>query len=358
MKKTRSVIVGSGSYLPDLHRPNSYYENSAFYNSDGSPFPAESNEIVSKFYAITGIQERTVLKSDMCTSDMGTIASQRAIEASGIHKESIDQIIVAHNFGDTSSVGNVPKLMPTLAAKIKNKLGIKNENCIPYDIVFGCPGWIQAMIQADIYIKSGNAKTCLVIGTEALTRMTDPFDRDSMIFSDGAGAVILSAVESNEEIGILQHSTISHTNEELAYLNMGASFHNPDPNHSFIKMNGRKIYNYALTNVPRAIKHCLDKSNLDLKDISKILLHQANEKMDIAIGERLYSLYGIDKMPADKMPMNIAKMGNNSVATVPILFDMIIKNELKPHSFSPKDVLVMASVGAGMSINAFSYRLP
>ena len=139
---------------------------------------------------------------------------------------------------------------------------------------------------------------------------------------------------------------------------MGASFHNPDPNHSFIKMNGRKIYNYALTNVPRAIKHCLDKSNLDLKDISKILLHQANEKMDIAIGERLYSLYGIDKMPADKMPMNIAKMGNNSVATVPILFDMIIKNELKPHSFSPKDVLVMASVGAGMSINAFSYRLP
>ena len=214
------------------------------------------------------------------------------------------------------------------------------------------------MIQADVYIKSGYAKTCLVVGAEALSRMTDPYDRDSMIFSDGAGAVILSAVESEEEIGILQHSAMSHTQNELDYLTMGTSFHNPDPNHKFIKMNGRKIYNYALSNVPRAIKTCIDKSNLDLSDISKILIHQANEKMDLAIGERLFSLYGIDKMPAEKMPMNIAKMGNNSVATVPILFDMIMKNELDSHSFSPSDVLIMASVGAGMSINAFSYRLP
>ena len=139
---------------------------------------------------------------------------------------------------------------------------------------------------------------------------------------------------------------------------MGTSFHNPDPNHKFIKMNGLKIYNYALSNVPRAIKSCIDKSNLDLSNISKILIHQANEKMDLAIGERLFSLYGIDKMPAEKMPMNIAKMGNNSVATVPVLFDMIMKNQLKSHSLSPSDVIIMASVGAGMNINAFSYRLP
>ena len=358
MKKTRSVILGSGSYLPNYNRPNSYFENSEFYNPDGSKFPSDIKEIVSKFHAITGIEERTVLNSDMHTSDMGTIASQNAIKAAGINKEGIDQIIVAHNFGDTGVENSTPNQMPTIASKIKNKLGIKNENCIPYDIVFGCPGWIQAMIQADVYIKSGYAKTCLVVGAEALSRMTDPYDRDSMIFSDGAGAVILSAVESEEEIGILQHSTISHTQNELDYLTMGTSFHNPDPNHKFIKMNGRKIYNYALSNVPRAIKSCIDKSNLDLSNISKILIHQANEKMDLAIGERLFSLYGIDKMPAEKMPMNIAKMGNNSVATVPVLFDMIMKNQLKSHSLSPSDIIIMASVGAGMSINAFSYRLP
>lgn len=358
MEKIRSIIIGSGSFLPNYHRPNSYFENSDFCNPDGSKFPAESAEIVRKFYAITGIEERTVLDPSLLSSDMGAIASQRAIEAAGIDKESIDQIIVAHNFGDVQAGNSIPQLMPSIASKIKNKLGIQNENCIPYDLIFGCPGWVQAMIQADVYIKSGYAKTCLVVGTESLARLTDKYDRDAMIFSDGAGAVILSAVQSDSDIGILQQAAISHTNEEIDYLNMGKSYNSPKENEYYIKMNGRKIYNYALSNVPRAIKACIEKSNLDLGDISKILIHQANEKMDVAIGERLYSLYGIDRMPAEKMPMNISKMGNNSVATVPVLFDMINKNQLIPHVFNSGDVLIMASVGAGMNINAFSYRLP
>ncbi len=358
MNKTRSVIVGSGSYLPQDIRPNSFFEKCEFYNPDGTRFPAEGKDIVRKFKAITGIEARTVLDSKMVNSDMGAIAAKRAIDDAGIDSESIDQIIVAHNFGDVAGNNTVPQLMPTLASKIKNKLGILNENCIPYDIIFGCPGWVQAMIQADVYIKSGYAKTCLVIGTETLGRMTDPHDRDAMIFSDGAGAVILSAVQSTEEIGILQQSAISHTTEELDYLNMGPSFKYPENSETFIKMNGRKIYNYALSNVPRAIKDCIDKSKLGIDDVSKILIHQANEKMDVAIGERLYGLYGIEKMLPEKMPMNISQIGNNSVATIPILYDLIKRNEQGRHAFKSKDVLIMASVGAGMNINAISYRIP
>lgn len=358
MSQIRSVIKGSGHYLPSEHIKNSQFEKNSFHNLDGTPFPSSSSEIIQKFYDITGIKERRYMPADMQSSDMATIAAEKAIADAGIDKESIDQIIVAHNFGDTRPGTSIPEMMPSLAAKVKNKLGVKNPSCVGYDIIFGCPGWVQAMIQADVYIKSGHAKTCLVIGTEGLSRMVDPSDRDAMIFSDGAGAVVLSAVESDSEIGIVAHSSLTHAAQDLNYLTMGPSNASKLENDLFIKMNGRKIYNYALLEVPKAIKSCLDKSNVHLNDISQILIHQANEKMDVAIGDRLFSLYGYDSMPENKMPMIIEKMGNNSVATVPIMYDMIDKGHLTKHAFNSNQLLVVASVGAGMSINAFTYRLP
>lgn len=358
MSSIRSVITGTGKYLPENPRPNAYFEDASFFNPDGTAFPADNKVIIKKFYAITGIKERKVLKEDLFTSDMGAIASENAIRSAGIDRESIDQIIVAHNFGDVASSVKIPDMMPSIASKIKNKLAIHNENCVAYDIIFGCPGWVQAMIQADVYIKSGYAKNCLVVGTESLARITDEHDRDSMIFSDGAGAVILSAQENSEQVGVLHHAAVTHAIEELDYLNMGMSYHNPVEDRKYIKMNGRKIYNYALSNVPKAIKSCIEKSGLGIEDIDKIFIHQANEKMDMAIGERLYALYGKESMPEDKMPMNIRTTGNSSVATVPTLLDMVLRNELPPHKVESGNVIVMASVGAGMNINAITYRVP
>jgi 3-oxoacyl-[acyl-carrier-protein] synthase-3 len=358
MLKTRSVITGSGHYLPAQHIKNSHFEKNMFHNEDGTLFQASNTEIIQKFHTITGIKERRYLEDNLLSSDMAAIAAEKAILDSGIDRESIDQIILAHNFGDIQSGKSTPEMMPSLGAKVKNKLKITNPNCVCYDIIFGCPGWVQAMIQADVYIKSGYAKTCLVIGTESLSRMVDPADRDAMIFADGAGAAIVTAVESEEEIGIINHSSVTHAAQDLNYLNMGASYKKDEDEKLYIKMNGRKIYNYALIEVPKAIKSCLDKDNITIDDIGKILIHQANEKMDVAIGNRLYSLYGQDEMPQKKMPMIIDKMGNNSVATVPILYDMIDKGVLPSHSFSPNELIVMASVGAGMSINAFTYRRP
>jgi len=124
----------------------------------------------------------------------------------------------------------------------------------------------------------------------------------------------------------------------------------------YLKMFGRKLYQYALEKVPQAIKDCLDKSGVDLKDVKKILIHQANGKMDDAIIERLYKLYGLDEVPEFALPMTISWLGNASVATIPTLLDLILKGEMKDHDLKSGDLHIFASVGAGMNINAAVYR--
>ena len=128
-------------------------------------------------------------------------------------------------------------------------------------------------------------------------------------------------------------------------------------NDLFLKMNGRKLYQYALETVPQAIKDCLDKSNIQLSQISKVLIHQANGKMDDAILRRLYTLCNITDIPDNVMPMSIAFLGNTSVATLPTLLDLILNNKLEPHKINEGDLLVFASVGAGMNINALVYKM-
>jgi 3-oxoacyl-[acyl-carrier-protein] synthase-3 len=241
-----------------------------------------------------------------------------------------------------------------LAARIKHSLRINNPKCVAYDILFGCPGWIEGVIQAKAFIQSGMAKRCLVIGSETLSRVVDKHDRDAMIFSDGAGAAIIEATE--EEGGILAHENASFTYDEAFYLYFGKSNNQAlDKDTRYIKMDGRKIYEFALTTVPSAIKACIDNSGLDIKDVKKIFLHQANEKMDEAILKRLYRLYKAE-IPEGIMPMSIQTLGNSSVATVPTLFDLVRKNKLENHSLTKGDVIIFASVGSGMHLNAIAYK--
>jgi 3-oxoacyl-[acyl-carrier-protein] synthase-3 len=225
---------------------------------------------------------------------------------------------------------------------------------VAYDLLFGCPGWIEGVIQAKAFISSGLAKRCLVIGSETLSRVIDKHDRDSMIYSDGAGAVILE--ESTEAGGILAHESATFALDEAHFIFFGET-NNPDvtDQRRYIKMYGRKIYEFAITNVPLALKTCLEKSGVAITDIKKILIHQANEKMDEAIVKRFYKLHTM-KMPEGIMPMSINLLGNSSVATVPTLYDMILKGDLKGQNINKGDVLMFASVGAGMNINTIVYQ--
>jgi 3-oxoacyl-[acyl-carrier-protein] synthase-3 len=247
-------------------------------------------------------------------------------------------------------------MVPSLASRVKYTLGINNPDCVAYDLPFGCPGWLQGMIQANYFIKSGDAKRIMIIGSETLSRVSDPHDRDSMIFADGAGAAILEG-RLNTDSGILSHKTQTHTANEAYYLYSERSS-NPDylDDDLFIKMDGRKIYEYALKNVPLAIKETIEKAGVEISDIKKIVIHQANAKMDEAILRRLFKLYNIPEVPEGIMPMTISKLGNSSVATIPTLLDMILKNEIPGQKIYKGDAVVFASVGAGMNINAMTYR--
>ena len=347
-------ITGTGSYVPKIIKKNADFLEVEFYNEKKQRFPNSNEIIIKKFKAITGIEERRYLVPELKSSDMGLFASEKAIEDAKINKENLDYIIVAENFGDVKTGSNQSDFLPSIGSRIKHGLKIENPNCVAYDVIFGCPGWIQSMIQAYIYIKSGEAKKCLVVGTETLSRIVDSNDRDSMIYADGAGACIVEA--SNEKGGILSYASQTHTLEEAYYLFFGNS-NNPnlDQNIGYIKMYGRKIYEFALKNVPLAMKEALEKSGVAITDIKKILIHQANEKMDEAIVERFYKLFDRE-MPENIMPMSISKFGNSSVATIPTLIDLILHQNFENHEINKGDIVLMASVGAGMNINAIVYQ--
>ena len=347
-------ITGTGSYIPENIEKNEDFHQHEFLNVDGSQINSPNEVIVEKFKAITGIVERRYADDKLIASDLGFLAAEKAIEDAKIDREDIDYIIVAHNFGDVKKDAIQSDILPCLATRVKHKLRIKNPKCVAYDILFGCPGWIEGTIQAQAFIKAGMAKKCLVIGAETLSRVVDKHDRDSMIYSDGAGATIIEATD--EEGGILAHNTASFTYDEAYYLFFGNSNNAElDKDTRYIKMHGRKIYEFALTNVPLAMKECLDESGVDIKDVKKILIHQANEKMDEAIIKRFYRLYKTP-VPEGIMPMSIHKLGNSSVATVPTLFDLIRNNKLENQHIEKGDVIIFASVGAGMHINAIVYK--
>lgn len=348
-------ITGSGSYIPTEIVSNKDFSQHVFLNDDGTPFPHPNDIVAEKFLEITGIQERRYVTDDLQTSDIAFIAAKKAIEDAKIDPETLDYIIFAHNFGNVKKGAIQTDSLPSLATRVKFDLRIKNPKCVAYDMLFGCPGWVEGVIQAQAFIKAGMAKKCLVIGAETLSRVVDLHDRDSMIYSDGAGATIIEATD--EDGGILAHESATFTYDEAYYLFFGNSFNKThDPDVRYIKMHGRKIYEFALSNVPKAMKECLEKSGIDISQIKKVLIHQANEKMDEAIIQRFYKLHG-QTPPEGIMPMSIHKLGNSSVATVPTLYDLLVKGKLENHSIHKGDIILFASVGAGMNVNAIVYKM-
>lgn len=353
----RSTIVGTGSYIPEVKVRNAAFSNVQFFEKDGTKMYKSNRSIIDKFQEITGIEERRYAKPEQNASDLAFLAASDALETSGIDKETLDYIIVAHNFGDVAYDSNRVSLVPSLASRVKALLKISNPDCVAYDLSFGCPGWLEGVIQANYFIKSGDARRCMVIGTETLSRVTDTHDLDSMIYSDGSGAIILQASGESGK-GIIAHKTQTYANEHSDLLNMAFSYspYNSNKDDLFIKMNGRKVYEFAIKHVPCAIKAVLDNAGVNIDSVSKILIHQANEKMDHGILDRIFKLFGKDTIPEEIMPMSIGWLGNSSVATIPTLLDLILKGKLPGHTINNPDTIVMASVGAGMNVNAMVYR--
>jgi 3-oxoacyl-[acyl-carrier-protein] synthase-3 len=350
-----SIITGTGSYIPTVKVPNQRFLGNEFYSADGTRIAKSNVEIVNKLQEITCIRERRYVGDELNTSDIAFLAAENALN--GFDRESLDYIIVAQNFGDVRADNIKSEMVPTIAARVKHRLRIINPYTVAFDIPFGCPGWLQGMITADYYIKSGDAKKVMVIGAETLSRVSDSHDVDGMIYSDGAGATLVEATD--QDAGILSHVTRSDTYDSAFLLGVGKSY-NPghDGDELFIKMQGHEIYKYAVRKVPEVVKQSLDKAGLTLSDVKKVFVHQANQKMDEAILARLFKLYKIDDIPEHIMPMTISWLGNSSVATLPTMLDLVRRGELENHQLHRGDIVVFASVGAGMNINSMVYKIP
>jgi len=354
------VIAAVGSYIPTQRVLSRDFLSREFYADYNRRFDStDTAKIVEKFEEITGIAERRYVTDDLVASDIAFFSAREALRSSELQGEALDYIIVAHNFGDVRADNRRSDFVPTIAARVKQKLHIRNPKCVAYDLPFGCAGWLQGLIQADYYLRSGDAKIALIIGAETLSRVSDPHDRDSMLYSDGAGCAILEARKNTGEVGILAHASRSDTMEHASLMWMDKSFspHLQDDT-LFLKMHGRKLYQYAVTTVPVLILESLQKAGLKLGDVQRILVHQANAKMNKSILKRLFELEGLGEVPRDIMPMTVSFLGNSSVASIPTLLDLMNTGQLDGEKLNSGDVVVLAAVGAGMNINSVVYRWP
>ncbi|WP_219222798.1 3-oxoacyl-ACP synthase III family protein [Pedobacter antarcticus] len=351
-----TVITGTGSYIPEKIISGNHFLETSFYEN-GVVIEKANAEIISKFSEITEINERRYADDHLLNSNIAAIAASRAINDAKIDQESLDGIICCHNFGDIKAGENRMDILPSLAAKVKQLLEINNPDCVAFDVIFGCPGWIQGVIQAHYMLQSGDAKRILVIGAETLSRIIDPHDRDSMIFADGAGAAVLEAQQTEKKTGIIAHKTQTYAVNYANLLYMGKSG-NPDKTEGdmYLKMNGRKLYEFAVSHVPQVIKAAIDKAGIDILDIRTVFIHQANGKMDSAIMKRVFKLYNLDTIPQNLVPMTISWLGNSSVATVPTLIDLVRHQQINGYEVKSGEYAIFASVGAGMHINAIIYQ--
>lgn len=351
----KTFIAGTGSILPEMIVPNSHFEKCEFYDKSGNKIEKSVGEIIGKLEAITGIRERRYVPFEEDSIPLMAKAAQIALDDANIAVNELSGIIVAHNAGNMIPGTKDFHPVPNLAACLKNAINCTNHKCFAYDLLFGCPGWLQAVIQAHQTILCGDAENILVVGLEIASRLLDPHDVDSMILADGCGACVIS--KSDAEKGVLSYLTFSHAQEDLGSIYLGKSNNNELQGNCYFHMNGREVYKYATVWVPKVIQKTLEKAGLKIDDVNLFLFHQANAKMLEAIAKNLGEIYEIGcDFFAKRIPSTIEFLGNTSVATIPTMLDLVRKNQLDGYEIKDGQIVVMASVGAGMHCNAVVYQ--
>jgi len=316
----RVVIVGTGSYAPERVLTNAELEKMVDTTDEW---------IVTR----SGIRERHIARPDEATSDMASEAALKALAAAGLTAEAVDLIIVA------TVTPDMP--FPNTACFVQKRIGAKHATC--FDLEAACSGFLFAVETARQYLLCGTIKTALVIGAEKLSSVTDWKDRGTcVLFGDGAGAVVLQAVES--ERGILATVTGSDgTLTELLNIPAGgsrnpASHETVDQRLHYMKMVGREVFKHAVRTMGEAATRAIEQCGLTVADVACVIPHQANMRIIEAIRERL-------GLPPEKFFVNLDRYGNTSAATVPLALDQAVR----AGRIKPGDVVVLVAFGGGFT---------
>lgn len=293
-----SRIAGTGSYLPEK----------VLTNDDLAKFIDTSDEWIA---ARTGIRERHVAAEGETTSDLAFHASVRALEAAGVDAKDLDLIVVGTTTPDL--------IFPSTACLLQHRLGA--GGCAAFDVNAACSGFVYALTVADKFIRSGAAKTVLVVGAETLTRMLDWSDRSTcVLFGDGAGAVVLKA---DTETGILStHMHADGGKKELLWNPVGVSVgFKPDEPNAGVKvlMTGNEVFKHAVKALDSVVEETLEANGLDRHDIDWLIPHQANLRIIEATAKRL-------DMPMDRVIVTVDKHGNTSSGSVPLALDEAVRS--------------------------------
>ena len=293
-----SRIAGTGSYLPEK----------VLTNEDLAKFVDTSDEWIA---SRTGIRERHVAAEGETTGDLGYYAAVRALEAAGVDAKELDLVIVGTTTPDL--------IFPSTACLIQHRIGA--DGCPAFDVNAACSGFIYALTVADKFIRSGAAKTALVIGSETLTRMVDWSDRTTcVLFGDGAGAVVLKA---DTETGILStHMHADGGKKELLWNPVGVSVgFKPGEDNAGVRINmsGNDVFKYAVKALDSVVEETLQANGLDRHAIDWLIPHQANLRIIEATAKRL-------DMPMERVIVTVDKHGNTSSGSVPLALDEAVRS--------------------------------
>ena len=319
-KKIRAGIVGLATYVPEK----------VLTNSELQKMVDTSDEWI---VARTGIRERRVSAPEEVTSDMAYQASIKALEDAGVKPEELDLIITATNTPDM--------IFPATACLLQDRLGAKNAGA--FDLLAGCTGFIYAVSVAAQFIEAGNAKTILVVGSEALTKIMDWQDRNTcVLFGDGAGAAVIKQVPYDR--GILS-SALGADGSGAYYLYMPAggsrhpiSMEVIEQGLHYTRMNGREVFKFAVRAIEEGSAKVLKRAGLSLSDIDYFIPHQANIRIIEHAAKKM-------NLPMDKVAVNVDRYGNTSTASIPLA----LEESLRAGKINDGDTVIMVGFGAGLT---------
>jgi 3-oxoacyl-[acyl-carrier-protein] synthase-3 len=315
----RSMVKGVGSALPQRRIDNEELAETV---------DTTDSCIVER----TGIRSRYVAGDGETTASLAVEASRRALEHAGIEAKDVDLIVLATATPDQT--------FPSSATKVQAALGI--DDCIAFDVHAVCTGFLYALSVADSMLRSGNAKTALVIGSETFSRILDWEDRATcVLFGDGAGALVLQAEEGED--GIL--STKLHADgrhNDLLFVDGGPS---TTGTVGKLRMKGREVFRHAVVNLADVLNEVLESAGLTAADVDWVVPHQANARILDATAKKL-------GLPPEKVIVTVDRHANTSAASVPLALDVAVRDG----RIKRGDVVVLEAMGGGFTWGAAALR--